>query len=279
MVRIVVITSGKGGVGKTTTTANIGCALAKLGKKVVVLDADVSLRNLDLVLGLENRIVYNAFEVLNKKCRLDQALVKDKRNKNLFFLPIGQSQLKNELQTDQMRAIIELLVGKADEGSSEFDFILIDCPAGVELGFKTAIVCANEALIVTTPEIAAVRAADKVIGILYANSINKINLVVNRSRRRMVLTNNMMSLTDVQDILSIPLLGNVAEDERVVISVNKGEPLTTERKLSRTGQAFTRIAQNLLANNKVNSAEKTGFFRRLSTLYTSNAQKDLETSA
>ena len=279
MVRVIVITSGKGGVGKTTTTANVGCALAKLGKRVVVLDADVSLRNLDLVLGLENRIVYNAFDVLNETCRLDQALVKDKRNTNLSFLPIGQSQLKSELKIDQMRSIIELLLQKDEDENYGFDFILIDCPAGVELGFKTAIVCANEALIVTTPEIAAVRAADKVIGILYANSINKVSLVINRSRRRMVLTNNMMSLTDVQDILSIPMLGNISEDERVVIAVNKGEPLTTERKLSRTGQAFTNIAKNLITEEEIGEETKPGLFRRLSTLYSNNGQKGLETNA
>jgi len=238
MSRIFVITSGKGGVGKTTTTANLGMALAQRGKKVVVLDADFGLRNLDLLLGLENRIVYTAVEVLSGECRMDQALVKDKRQPNLALLPAAQNRTKEGINADQMKQLVDSL-------KDSFDYIFIDCPAGIEMGFQNAIAPAQEALIVTTPEIAAVRDADRVVGLLEANDIKKQNLIVNRLKPAMVQEDLMMSVKDVQEILAIPLIGVVPDDERVIISTNKGEPLVLEQKLTLAGLAYHNIARRL----------------------------------
>jgi septum site-determining protein MinD len=238
MSRNIVVTSGKGGVGKTTTTANLGMALAQRGQRVAVLDADFGLRNLDLLLGLENRIVYTAIEVLAGECRLDQALVKDKRQPNLSLLPAAQNRTKEAINADQMKQLVDSL-------SDSFDFVLIDCPAGIELGFQTAIAAAHEALIVTTPEIAAVRDADRVVGLLEANDIKKQHLIVNRLKPAMVQEDLMMSVKDVQEILAIPLLGVVPDDERVIVSTNKGEPLVLDQRLTLAGIAYGNIARRL----------------------------------
>ncbi len=238
MGRIIVITSGKGGVGKTTTSANLGMALARQGKSVALVDADFGLRNLDLLLGLENRVVYTAIDVLAGHCRLDQALVRDKRHSQLVLLPAAQSRTKEAITADQMRKLATVLAQK-------FDFVLIDCPAGIEGGFRNAIASAEEAIIVTTPEIAAVRDADRVIGLLEANRIHHIQLILNRLRPAMVKNNDMMSVDDVQEILSIPLLGIVPEDEKVIISTNKGEPLVLAESLSLAGQAYMNIARRI----------------------------------
>jgi septum site-determining protein MinD len=240
MTRIVVLTSGKGGVGKTTCTANLGMALAQVGQRVAVIDADFGLRNLDLLLGLENRIVFTALDVLAGDCRLDQALVKDKRQPNLALLPAAQNRSKESITPEQMAELVSKL------SSSKFDFVLIDSPAGIEGGFKNAIAAAQEAIIVTTPEISAVRDADRVIGLLEANDIKTKRLIVNRLKAAMVQEDQMMSVQDVQDILAIPLLGVIPDDERVIVSTNRGEPLVLEQKLSLAGLAFSNIARRLL---------------------------------
>ena len=218
MSEVIVITSGKGGVGKTTSTANIGTGLAKLGKSVVMIDTDIGLRNLDVVMGLENRIVYNLVDVVEGNCRMKQALIKDKRYNNLCLLPSAQTRDKTAVNPEQMKKLIEEL-------KPEFDYILLDCPAGIEQGFKNAIAAADRALIVTTPEVSAIRDADRIIGLLEANDIHKINLIVNRLRMDMVKRGDMMSIEDVIDILAIDLIGAVPDDESIVVATNQGEPL------------------------------------------------------
>lgn len=238
MSRIIVVTSGKGGVGKTTSTANLGMALAKRGRQVALVDADFGLRNLDLLLGLENRIVYTIVEVIAGECRLDQALVKDKRQPGLMLLPAAQNRLKDAIAPEQFRKVLAELAQKVD-------YILVDCPAGIDQGFHNAIAGAQEALIVTTPEIAAVRDADRVVGLLEANNIKRTNLIVNRIRPEMVQANNMMSIQDVQEILAIPLIGVVPDDERVIISTNRGEPLVLSETPSLAGSAYDNIVGRL----------------------------------
>ncbi len=238
MSRIIVVTSGKGGVGKTTTTANLGMALARRGRKVAVIDADFGLRNLDLLLGLENRVVYTAVDVLSGQCRLEQALVKDKRQPNLVLLPAAQNRTKESVTPDQMKKLVGAL-------TQAFQYILIDCPAGIEGGFQNAIAAAREALIVTTPEVSAVRDADRVVGLLEANGVKAIRLVINRIRPTMVQANDMMSVEDVQEILAVPLIGIVPDDEKVIISTNKGEPLVLSETPSLAGTAFDNIARRL----------------------------------
>src|SRR4028118_342082 len=238
MSRIIVITSGKGGVGKSTVTANLGMAIARLGHTVALVDADFGLRNLDLLLGLENRVVYTALEVLAGQCRLEQALVKDKRQEGVVLLPAAQSRSKESVSAEQMKQLVGMLAAK-------YDYILIDSPAGIEMGFQNAIAAAQEGIIVTTPEIAAVRDADRVIGLLEANNVKKINLIVNRIRPAMVLANDMMSVQDVREILAIALLGVVPDDERVIVSTNRGEPLVLSETASLAGTAFDNIARRL----------------------------------
>jgi septum site-determining protein MinD len=259
MSRIIVVTSGKGGVGKTTTTANLGMALAQRGRKIAVIDADFGLRNLDLLLGLENRVVYTALDVLAGQCRLEQALVKDKRQPNLVLLPAAQNRTKDAVNPDQMKLLINAL-------AKVYQYILVDCPAGIEMGFQNAIAAAQEALIVTTPEIAAVRDADRVIGLLEANNIKKVSLIVNRLRPAMVAANDMMSVEDVQEILAVPLIGIVPDDERVIVSTNKGEPLVMAEKPSIAGKAFDNIARRL-EGERVEflnfTAENDSFFSKI----------------
>ncbi|MGG6293041.1 septum site-determining protein MinD [Leptolyngbya sp. AN02str] len=238
MSRVIVITSGKGGVGKTTTTANLGMALAQRGRKVAVVDADFGLRNLDLLLGLENRIVFTAVEVLAGECRLEQALVKDKRQPNLSLLPAAQNRTKDAVNPQQMKKLVNAL-------ARVNDYVLIDSPAGIEMGFQNSIVAATEALIVTTPEIAAVRDADRVVGLLEANDIKKQHLIVNRLKPAMVQEDLMMSVKDVQEILAIPLIGVIPDDERVIVSTNRGEPLVLGQKLTLAGLAYENIARRV----------------------------------
>ena len=236
--RTILICSGKGGVGKTTTTANLGIALARQGVRTVVLDADFGLRNLDLLLGLENRIVYTAQEVLAESCRLEQALVKHKQEPNLALLPAGNPRMLEWLTPKDMRAITALL-------EPSFDYILIDCPAGIEDGFKNASAAAREAVVVTTPEVAAVRDADRVIGLLNSQGVSPIQLVLNRVRPKMMSNQEMLSADDVTDILALPLLGLVFEDEQVIVSTNRGEPLTLTGSNSPAAKAFKNIARRL----------------------------------
>ena len=235
--RVIVITSGKGGVGKTTTTANIGAALADKGHKVLLIDTDIGLRNLDVVMGLENRIVYDLIDVIEGRCRVSQALIKDKRCQNLVLLPAAQIRDKNDVNTDQMKELIFSL-------KESFDYILIDCPAGIEQGFKNAIAAADEAIVVTTPEVSATRDADRIIGLLEAAGIKNPRIVVNRLRIDMVKEKNMLSVEDILDILAVKLLGVVPDDETVVISTNKGEPLVYKGD-SLAAKAFKNIASRI----------------------------------
>jgi septum site-determining protein MinD len=238
MSRIIVITSGKGGVGKTTVTANLGMALARLGRRVALVDADFGLRNLDLLLGLENRVVYTAIEVLSGQCRLEQALVKDKRQEGVVLLPAAQSRTKEVVSPDQMKKLVGALAQK-------YEYVVIDSPAGIEQGFQNAIAAAQEALIVTTPEIAAVRDADRVVGLLEAQGIKRTHLIVNRLKPAMVQADQMMSVEDVQEILAIPLIGVIPDDERVIVSSNRGEPLVLADNVSLPGIAVNNIARRL----------------------------------
>lgn len=237
MSEVIVITSGKGGVGKTTTTANVGTGLAMLDKKVVMIDTDIGLRNLDVVLGLENRIVYNLVDVVEGKCRLKQALIKHKKYDNLYLLPSAQTRDKDSVTPEQMKMLVEELRG-------EFDYILLDCPAGIEQGFRNAIAGADKALVVTTPEVSAIRDADRIVGLLEANDLRKINLIINRLRVDMVKRGDMLSVADVCDILSIDLIGIVPDDEHIVISTNQGEPLVGSNCLA--GKAFESICKRIL---------------------------------
>ena len=237
MGEVLVITSGKGGVGKTTTTANIGTGLAQMGKKVVVIDADIGLRNLDVVLGLENRIVYDLVDVIEGNCRLKQALIKDKRHPDLFLLPAAQTRDKNAINPEQMIALHEEL-------KEIFDYILVDCPAGIEQGFKNAIAGADKAVVVTTPEISAVRDADRIIGLLEAAELRNPTLIINRLKVDMVKRGDMMNIDDMLDILAIDLLGVVPDDQAIVISTNRGEPVVDSGNTP-SGMAFRNIAKRI----------------------------------
>lgn len=234
--KIIVITSGKGGVGKTTATASIGAALALEGKRVVVVDMDIGLRNLDVVMGLENRIVFTIVDVAKGKCKVRQAAIKDRRIENLFLIPASQSDNKNALNSQDMIRLSKKL-------RQEFDFVLIDCPAGIERGFENSVAAADEAVVICTPEVSSVRDADRVIGLLYARSITP-KLVVNRIVPEMVEKGDMLSHDDVVDVLSIELIGLVEMDDQVVVSTNTGVP-TVLQKGSRAGEAFRRIAMRL----------------------------------
>jgi len=239
MGRVIVITSGKGGVGKTTTSANIGTALAKAGQKVVLIDTDIGLRNLDLLLGLENRIVYTIVDVVEERCKLKQALVKDKKNPNLCLLAAAQTRDKSAVNQDQLKAICEEL-------SIDNDFILVDCPAGIEQGFQNAIAGATEAIIVTTPEMSAVRDADRIIGLLEAKEeITSYKLLLNRVRPNLIQSNDMMSVEDVVDILSCELIGIIPEDTGVITSTNKGEPIVNDEE-SLAGKAYLNVARRIV---------------------------------
>ena len=260
MSEVIVITSGKGGVGKTTTVANIGTGLAMLGKKVVVVDTDIGLRNLDVVLGLENRIVYNLVDVINGNCRLRQALIKDKRHPELCLLPSAQTKDKSAVSPEQM-------IKLTDDLREQFDYILLDCPAGIEQGFKNAIAGADKALVVTTPEVSAIRDADRIIGLLEANEIRDIHLIINRLRPDMIQKGEMMSVEDVSEILAVDLLGAVPDDEAVVIATNQGEPLCGKQSLA--GQAFWNICRRICgeAVPLLDFEVKKGLWKRFSELF------------
>ena len=256
MGEVIVVTSGKGGVGKTTTTANVGTGLAKLEKKVVLIDTDIGLRNLDVVMGLENRIVYNLVDVIEGNCRIKQALIKDKRYNNLYLLPSAQTRDKTAVTPDEMKQLCEQL-------KDDFDFIIMDCPAGIEQGFRNAIAGADRALVVTTPEVSAVRDADRIVGLLEANEMKKTQLIVNRLRVDMVARGDMMSSQDVVDILAIDLIGIVPDDENIVISTNNGEPLVGGDSLA--GQAYMNICKRIAGEDVpfLDFTAKKGFFGRL----------------
>ena len=260
MGEVIVVTSGKGGVGKTTTTANVWTGLAKLGKKVVLIDTDIGLRNLDVVMGLENRIVYNLVDVVEGKCRIKQALIKDKRNPSLYLLPSAQTKDKSAVSPEQMKKL-------ADDLKEEFDYILMDCPAGIEQGFQNAIAGADSALVVTTPEVSAVRDADRIIGLLEASDVKQSHLIVNRLRTKMVKDNSMMSSDDVVEILAIDLIGVVPDDEQIIISTNNGDPLVGDDSLA--GQAYMNICRRLLGEEVplLDLNGKNGFLSKLSNIF------------
>ena len=262
MSEVIVITSGKGGVGKTTTSANIGCGLALAGKKTVLVDSDIGLRNLDVVMGLENRIVYDLVDVVEGTCRLKQALIKDKRYPGLFLLPAAQTRDKNAVSPEQMKKLCENI---KDMG---FDYIIIDCPAGIEQGFKNAIAGADRAIVVTTPEVSAVRDADRIIGLLEANGLNNPMLIVNRVRYDMVKRGDMMSVDDVKEILSEEVIGIVPDDEDIVVTTNKGEPAVAEG-VSKAGMAYRNITSRIMGEELpfLKLDENEGFFGKLRKIF------------
>ena len=238
--RAIVITSGKGGVGKTTTTANIGLGLAKHDRKVALVDADIGLRNLDIIMGLENRIVYHLVDVVRGRCQVRQALVKDKRFPHLSMLPASQIDQKESVTPEQMKDLIAQL-------KEDFDFVLIDCPAGIEQGFRNAVAGADEAIVVTTPDVSPVRDADRVIGLLQ-NSLGDPQLIINRMAMDMVKRGDMLNQQDVLDILAVRLLGIVPDDEEVVIAGNRGAPVVLNEH-SRSGKAYERIVRRILGED------------------------------
>jgi septum site-determining protein MinD len=253
--RKIVFTSGKGGVGKTTTTVNVGAALAKRGHRVILVDADIGLRNLDLVLGLEKRIVFDIVEVVEERCQLRQALIKDKRFESLSILPAAQTRDKDAVTEDQMRKVMDDLAEMAD-------YVLIDCPAGIEGGFRNAIAGASEAVVVTTPEVSAIRDADRVIGKLSDRSL-PMRLIVNRIRPEMVRTGDMLSVDDVCEILSAELLGIVPDDEEIIDTTNRGEPVVLD-ETTRLRVIYDKIARRLEGELvPFTNLDTTGFFGRL----------------
>ena len=256
MSEVIVITSGKGGVGKTTTAANLGTALSLENKKTVIVDADIGLRNLDVVMGLENRIVYDIVDVVEGTCRLKQALIKDKRFENLYLLPAAQTRDKNAVTVEQMNDLCNKL-------RESFDYIIIDCPAGIEQGFKNAIAGADRAIVVTNPEVSAVRDADRIIGLLEANEINDIRL-----RHDMVRRGDMMNKEDIIEILAIKLLGLVPDDESIIVSTNKGEPAILDNK-SLAGQAYKNIARRILGDDvpMLELEEEANIFTKIKKIF------------
>ncbi len=260
MSEVIVVTSGKGGVGKTTTSANIGTGLAVLGKKVVLIDADIGLRNLDVVMGLENRIVYNLIDVVEGNCKISQGLIKDKKNPNLYLLPAAQTRDKDAVTPEQMVELCNTL-------RKDYDYVIIDCPAGIEQGFKNAIAAADRALVVTTPEISAIRDADRIIGLLEANEIRDIRLVVNRIRFDMVKRGDMMGIDDVIEILAIDLIGVMPDDENIVISTNTGEPIAADNSTV-PGKAYMNMCKRIIGEEVpyLDLDTPTGFFNKLKTM-------------
>lgn len=260
MGEVFVITSGKGGVGKTTSTANIGAGLAAADKKTVLIDTDIGLRNLDVVMGLENRIVYHLVDIIEGGCRIKQALIRDRRYPNLFLLPSAQTRDKTSVSPEQMKKLIEQL-------RDDFDYILIDCPAGIERGFYNAIAGADRAIIVTTPEVSAIRDADRIIGLLEADGIRKIDLVLNRIRMDMVERGEMMSVEDVLEILAVNLLGAIPDEESIVIAANHGEPVVGSDTLA--GQAYLNIARRLMGETVplLELQHRTSLLQRMSAFF------------
>ena len=264
MGEVFVVTSGKGGVGKTTTTANIGTGLAKMGKRVVLMDTDIGLRNLDVVMGLENRIVYDIVDVASGQCKLKKALIKDKRFDNLYLLPAAQTKDKTAVTEEQIKEMCDSL-------KEEFDYVVIDCPAGIEQGFKNAVAGADWALVVTNPEVSSVRDADRIIGLLEASGLNEPKLLINRMRPNMVKQGDMLNIDDMLEILAIKLLGVVPEDDSIVISTNRGEPAVLDDN-SQAGQAYRNITRRIMGEDValMNFDVEEGFFSKLTKLFKKN---------
>lgn len=254
----VVITSGKGGVGKTTTSANVGTALALAGKKVCLVDADIGLRNLDVMMGLENRIVYDLVDTVEERCRVEQALVKDKRfEERLFLLPASQTKEKTAVTQEQFSSLIQKL-------RADFDYVLIDCPAGIEQGFRNAVAGVDQAIVVTTPENTAVRDADRVIGLLEKEAIERPKLIINRLRPQMVKEGEMLEVDEIVQVLAIDLLGVIPDDEHVIKGSNRGEPIVMDAH-SRAGIAYRNVGRRILGDDVplIPLYEKDGWLRRM----------------
>ncbi len=255
----IVITSGKGGVGKTTSTANLGTALALQGKRVCLIDMDIGLRNLDVILGLENRIIYDIIDVVEGRTKLHQAIIKDKRfNDNLYLLPAAQNADKNDVNGEQMIEIVSDL-------KKEYDYILIDCPAGIEQGFQNSIAAADQAILVTTPEISAIRDADRIIGLLEQTELEPPRLIINRIRKRMMQDGEVMDIDEITRHLSIDLLGIVFDDDDVVRSSNKGDPIVLNPK-NPASQGYRNIARRILGETvplMTLTKEKPNFWQKI----------------
>jgi septum site-determining protein MinD len=264
--KVITITSGKGGVGKTTATANIATALAVDGARVVCIDADIGLRNLDVVLGLENRIVYDLVDVVEGRCRLRQAMIRDKRLPNLFLIPAAQTRDKTAVSPSDMVRLI-------DELKTESDWVLIDSPAGIERGFRNAIAPADVVVVITNPEISAVRDADRIIGLVEAEEKGPARLVINRIKPEMVKREDMLSPDDVLELLAVELLGIVPEDDKVILSTNRGVPIVLDGK-SQAGQAFRNIATRIEGHDVpyLNLEDSDGFFGRISRMIRSGGE-------
>jgi septum site-determining protein MinD len=258
--KTITITSGKGGVGKTTATANLGVALALAGKRVVTIDADIGLRNLDVVMGLENRIVYDLVDVVEGQCRLRQAMIRDKRLSELYLIPAAQTRDKTAVSPQDMIRV-------RDQLRPNFDYILVDSPAGIERGFQNAVAPADEILIVTTPEVSAVRDADRIIGLIEAAGKDTPQLIINRFKPDMVRRGDMLGTSDVIEVLAIELVGIVPEDEAIIISTNKGVPAALDDK-ALAGQAFRNIARRIMGEEVpfMSLRDTSGIFNRLVNL-------------
>lgn len=261
---VITVTSGKGGVGKSTTLANLAVGMADEGKKVVAVDFDIGLRNLDMLLGLENRIVYNVIDVMEGKCNLTQALINDKHSKNLYFLPASQTCDKNILEKEKVRELLETL-------KKQFDVILLDSPAGIEGGFEHAIAFADRALVISTPDVSSVRDADRVIGIIDAKSEKAQrgeevvkHVIINRIKPELVERGDMLNTEDVLNILALPLIGVVPDCEKVISSTNLGEPIIRDEK-AQSGEAYRRISKRILGEEVeyLDLSVKKGFFKRM----------------
>jgi septum site-determining protein MinD len=264
--RVITVTSGKGGVGKTTATANLAVSLAHLNKRVVCVDADIGLRNLDVVMGLENRIVYDLVDVVEGRCKLRQAMVKDKRAPDLYLLPAAQTRDKTAVSPQDMVALTKQL-------RDDYDFVVIDSPAGIEWGFRNALAPADEVIVITNPEVSAVRDADRIIGLVEAEERHiPVSLLINRVKPDMVRKGDMLSVNDVIEVLSIRLLGVVPEDEQILISSNRGAPLTLDDHKTPAGSAFHNIARRLNGEDVplMELEHKGGVLRRIARLFGSS---------
>jgi len=264
--KAITVTSGKGGVGKTTATANIAVALASMGQKVTCIDSDIGLRNLDVVMGLENRIVYDLVDIVEERCRPRQAIIRDKRFENLFLIPAAQTRDKNAVSQKDMNKLVEEL-------REEMDWVLIDSPAGIERGFRNAIAPADEILIVTNADVSAVRDADRIIGIIEAEQKGPPKLIINRINPQMIKRGDMINTDDVLELLAIKLLGVVPEDEQVIVSTNIGRPIVLDEK-SRAGQAFKNIARRLMGDDipLLDMDYRDDIFHRLSKVFRSGGE-------